>query len=737
MTKRKIRNKSKIQITKFVICYFFVTFTALTNISFAQEFPKLIPKDELRGFKEKAAAPVIVNGDKIEYFHDKKKIIGSGNINITYGDVKLTCDKITLFTDTKIGMCEGNVKVIQLGGSFEGEKIRYDFANKTGSIIDGYVRADPIYAHAEKVEKVSKDKIVFDDGYVTTCDLKKPHYRIQAKQVRFYLDDKVVAKHVFFFIGNVPLFYVPYYVQPIRDVKTKITVIPGYEDDWGYYALGAYRYYLNEKNKGYLRLDYREKKGLGEGIDYKYDLDELGDGVARFYFAQENNDLTIKKTGGVDDRWRLQYKHLINFTNDTIGAIEINKLSDENMIKDYFYKEYEEGMEADNYISFITTKPNYNFKIFARKRLDDFFTVTERLPEVSLQVNNQRLWDTFFYYYNEMSFTNLYKKYKESSNLEDEEALRFDTYHKLSYATKLFRSIYATPYVATRQTYYSRNKWGEDNLLREIYEYGLDLSTKFYRTFDIEIPEIDIYKLRHIISPTVGFYHRRQPSISPTNLFQFDSIDSLDYQNGISLSLENKFQTKRSNPEGSKSVDLLRFIVSTDYLYRFKKGNLGFKGVGRFTDVKYELELRPYDWLFAQTDITMRSKDHIIKSANTDLIFNFGEKLKFGMGHRYEYSDTDTTSQFTLDTTYKINEGWSLAKGWAIRAYERFDTHDQKWQEQEYTIYKDLHCWLGEFTCNIKEGEYSFWVIFRVKAFPDVPIGLKRTYNRPTPGSTR
>ncbi|MCK4462756.1 MAG: LPS-assembly protein LptD, partial [Candidatus Omnitrophica bacterium] len=716
--------------------YLFITLAFLANISLAQEFPKLIPKDELKGF-EKRAVPVIVNGDRVEYFQDKKKIIGSGNVNITYGDVKLTCDKITVFTDTKIGICEGNVKITQPNGSFKGEKIRYDFVNKTGSIIDGYVRAGPIYAHAEKVEKVSKDKIVFDDGYVTTCDLEKPHYRIQAKQVRLYLDDKVVAKHVFFFIGNVPLFYVPYYVQPIRDVKTKITVIPGYKDDWGYYALGAYRYYLDEKCKGYLRLDYREKKGLGEGIDYKYNLDELGDGIARFYFAQENNDLAIKKTGSVDDRWRLQYKHLINFRNDTMGVIEINKLSDENMIKDYFYKEYEEGMEADNYISCITTKPNYNFKILARKRLDDFFTVTERLPEVSLQVNNQRLWDTFFYYYNEMSFTNFSKKYKESLDSEDEEALRFDTYHKLSYAARLFRSIYATPYAATRQTYYSRNKWGEDNLLREIYEYGLDLSTKFYRTFDIEIPAIDIYRLRHIITPTVGFYHRRQPSISPDNLFQFDTIDGLDYQNGISLSLEHKLQTKRGKPDGWKSVDLLRFIVSTDYLYRFKKSNLGFKGVGKFTDVKYELELRPYDWLFAQTDITMRSKDRIIKSANTDLICDLGEKLKFGMGHRYEHSNTDTTSQFTLDATYKINEGWSLSKGWAIRAYERFDTHDQKWQEQEYTIYKDLHCWLGELTCNIKEGEYSFWVIFRIKAFPDVPIGLKRTYHRPTPGSMR
>ena len=126
-----------------------------------------------------------------------------------------------------------------------------------------------------------------------------------------------------------------------------------------------------------------------------------------------------------------------------------------------------------------------------------------------------------------------------------------------------------------------------------------------------------------------------------------------------------------------------------------------------------------------------------IKTANTDVIYDPGKKIKFGIGHIYEDSDTDNISQFTFDVTYKINEGWSLGKGWTIRAYERFDTHEAKWQEQEYTIYKDLHCWLGEFTVNIKEGEWSFWVMFRIKAFPDLPIGLKRTYNRPSPGSTR
>ena len=130
----------------------------------------------------------------------------------------------------------------------------------------------------------------------------------------------------------------------------------------------------------------------------------------------------------------------------------------------------------------------------------------------------------------------------------------------------------------------------------------------------------------------------------------------------------------------------------------------------------------------ANMNIEEFSMNDAVKSANTDIMCNLGEKFNFGMGHCYENSPGGSASLFTIETRYKIDDNW------AIRAYERFDTYARTWEEQEYTIYKDLHCWLAEFTVNINDG-FAFWVVFRLKAFPDVPIGLKRTYRRPTPGS--
>ena len=698
-----------------------------SNICFAQQFPQLIPEKDTKGFKK--TAPVVVNGDRVEYLQAKKQIIGTGNVKITYGDVTLTCEKITVFTEKKVGICEGNVKITQPLGVFEGESVEYDFVKKTGKIIDGNVASYPFYGHADRIEKESEKKVVFDGGSVTTCDLDEPHYRIQAKQVRLYLDDKVVAEHVLFFIGKIPVFYIPYYIQPIRDIKTKLSLIPGYENNWGYYVLGAYRFYRNELCKGYLRLDYRQNKGLAEGIDYEYNAKELGKGLARAYYAHEGDDLTMNKGTRRDDRWRLEYKHSADLTDDTQLMVELNKVSDRDMVRDFFYNEYAEGNEATNYASIINRQPNFSFEVLTKLRMNNFYTVTQKLPEVKLNIYNQKLGETQFYYQNNMSLTAFDKRYDEYVNLKAENAGRFDTYNKLSYAAKVLKSVFVTPYVATRQTYYSRNQWSATNLWREVYEYGVDLSTKFYRVFNINAEGIGIKGLRHIINPTVGFFSRHQPTISPTNLYQFDNIDALEKANRVPFSIENKLQTKRKSGDGYASVDILRFIVSSDFLFRSKKGGLWSKGDSKFTDVLFDLEIRPFDWIYAQSKVNMNTKDYSLNTATTDLVLKIEDKLKFALSHIYQHSDLGTSSQLTIDTRYDIN------KEWGIRMYQRFDPYLQKWQEQEYTLYKDMHCWLGEVTCNAKESGFSFWVTMRLKAFPDMPIGLKRSISRPTPGA--
>lgn len=678
--------------------------------------------------------PIEVNGDKVEYFQEEKKVVGTGNVSITYQDVVLTCDQITVYLDKKEGIAEGHVKITQKDAYFTGEKISYNFETKKGEIIKGYINAKPFYGKADKIEKVAmKEQANLERGYVTTCDLEKPHYRVQARRVRIYLNDRVEAWHILMFVWDVPVLYFPYYVQSLKDTKTHITVTPGQSKEWGYYALTAYRLNLNDFNKADILLDYRSKKGLAEGINYYYDTRKIGDGAFKFYFTNEQQ-FAYEKTGEERNRYRFQERHRWDIEGmDTTAQVEFNKLSDIDVIKDYFYNEFEEEGDPDNYISFITTKRDYSIELLARKRFDKFFDVVERLPEVKINIPNFKVGDTPIYYKAEASGVYLNHTYpSQVPSVKDVDIVRFDTYNQLSYAARLFRALSVTPYAGIRDTYFSRNKWGDTNQIRTIFNAGVDNSIKFYRIYDYSTNWLGlaINKLRHIITPTANYYFTHQPTISPDNLNQFDYIDALDTQNGIKLALENKLQTKRGEGDNMKSVDLATLIVSTDFMFRLKDNNWDFKS-DKFKSVDFQLELIPYSWAYFLGKMSINTKKYNIQTEDLDLVMDGGDKWSLALSHRYEDAETGTSNLFSMDGTYRINDKWK------IRAYERFNMGKGSVEEQEYTVSRDLHCWIAEFTVDIKDNnDFGFWITLKLKAFPEYPIGLKRTFSRPRFGST-
>lgn len=682
----------------------------------------------------KLEEPIVVNGDRVEYYQDKKQVVGTGGISITYRDVVMTCDKITVYLDSKDAVAEGNVKITQKGATFTGEQIKYNFDTRVGEVMKGNVNAMPFYGKADRIEKLSDKEIHIDNGYATTCNLPNPHYRVQAKQVRIYMNDKVVARNVFFYIGKVPILYFPYYIQPLREHSAHATILAGRDKDWGYYGLSSFRYYLNELVKGKLRLDYRTKKGLGEGVDNYYSLKKLGNGSVKFYCINENDGLCFDKSGDTEFKYRAQVRHRWEVTKDTLMMLEFNKMNNQYFIRDYFLKEYEEqGPVPDNYISFTTSKRDYSTEFLARMRMDKYFNVVERLPQYSINIYNYRFGETKFYFKTETSAAYLNEKYPATVPAQkDFGATRVDSYNQLSYADKLFGFWNIKPYVGMRQTYYSRNLWGDTNVVRGIFNTGVDNYMRFYKTWDVKsnFMNMDINGLRHLIMPGVNYYYRHQPTVAPENLNQFDEIDALDTANGFLLSLENKLQTKRYVGDVLKTADLVTFIVSSNYLFRLKKDNLELKS-NKFEYVDFQLELYPYPWLYSISKMTINPKHSNIESGSIDLTAVGGEKWSVGAGYRYENAENTETNLATAEVSYRLTDKWK------INVYEQFDINKAAFVEQEYSVYRDLHCWIAEFTYDIKSesNDHTFWLAMRLKAFPQMPLGLRTTYSRAHPGA--
>lgn len=661
---------------------------------------------------------VKVHGDSVEYFHEEEKVVGTGHVRIDYEGTSLTADKITVYLATKNAIAEGHVVLKQKGSTFKGERGEYNFETKIGNVSKMDAEIEPsLYGKAKTIERVSADHYRARDGYITTCCGDSPFYRIQAQSVDIYPKRKVVIRNALIFIKNVPVFFLPVFVQPLTNFdRFPAQVVPGKNQEWGAFVLSKWRYELvdseNLKSKGNVLVDWREKRGMGYGVDNYYRGNSIGRGAVRTYYTNDKEP----PMDADNERYRGQWRHQVKIAADTTLTTEINKLSDPLIVKDFFYREeYERDAFPDNYVSVIQAKPEYTLSFLERERLDDFLTVVERSPEVRFDTHNRPFAGTPFYLREEVQFSNLKKEFGSSEFQLD--ATRLETNHTLAYAGRV-GAVSVTPRVGTHQTFYSRRLDSQENAVRGTFDPGLDLSTRFFRTYDASLHAwgLDWNRLRHIFSPSASYNFRPNPTILRTELQPFDGLDSLDKQNFIRFNFENKLQTKErggsSGAEELQTREIARLLPFFDMNY----------DTHRIENTGYELEFTPYPWLGLHSDGLYDTRAGNFDSVNFDIGYTRGT-VRLALGQRYLREES---SQSTVDFDWKINREWSF------KVYERYEFQERRSKEFEVTVSKVFSCVIVDLTYNHSENDGdTFYMIFRLEGYPSASFNLSQSYFNP------
>jgi len=703
--------------TKLVFCSILAIFLSLP-LAYAQE------KEE----------PIVCNGDKVEFIEAQQKLKASGNVIVDYEDVKITCDKIDIDLSTKEGLAEGNVIVYQKDSVLTGNKIEYNFDTQRGVLYEAGFGSQMVYGEGPKAVKEGPEQITMRKSYMATCDLAEPHYRIQSKIVKVFLEDRVVMRHAIVYMRDVPLFYLPYYSYSLKEEnRPKVTVLPGKNSDWGYFLLTAGRYEFSKYLKGRVHLDYREKKDFASGFDNYYQTDSYGKGLVRTYYMNERTLESSKlwkqpRITHERERYMIQHRHSWDIDEETDLRLEYWNVSDTDILKDYFYREdYERQSDPESYLSIIQSKSQYTTSLLMQRRFNKVFARTEYQPELKFDLHSLKIGseDSKFYWKSENSFANLSYKEAYPSNI-DQDTVRFDSYNQLSRVSKVgFLNI--TPYVGARETYYTKDRFGKDNLMRSAFYTGVDIETKFYRIFNVSTNKwgLDINNLRHVITPTIGYDYIHSPTISSDNFYSFGSIDDVNRLNRFSLSLENKLQTKRGVGENKfQSVDLARLIISTDYDYRLPSGS-------KFSDISFDFEFTPFNWLTLEFDTAYDHLQDRFKTFNFDIYADKGDKWQAGLGYRYAHEDH---SEATLEISFKPTPLWKLGvyQRFMFKGYPNSLKKINNLQVQEYRITRDLHCWTQEILYTVSRGEgESIYFVMRLKAFPEMPLEFGSSYHEP------
>lgn len=692
--------------------------------AWAQEIPagQKSPEASPTAAESQKAEPVELTGDSLEYKADQGKVVASGNVYLRQDSEVLFCDRLEFYRERKEAQAFGNIVLESSKGTIWADKAFYNFETKHGEFTNARIMSYPIFGKAASVTKVRDNYYVLSEGWLSTSDYDDPEYRIRSRKIEFYPGEKAVAHKTTMYLGTLPVMYLPWYTQDLREGRPHFSVIPGYKRDFGAFLLMAYRVNPADNLETTYYLDLYERKGIGWGVGIKFEPPSFGKSMLKTYHIVEHNpggdriwDHSDTPTLS-DRRYRVEWRHLWNIDPQTNFIAQYYKLSDAGFLKKYFEKEYRQDENPLTYAILTRSFPKATLTLRADARVNRFESTVERLPEANLSFPNQPLADTGFYFKSSNTFSNLTKEAPAPTD-DQHHTVRFDTDNELSRPFKV-AFLELRPFVGTQQTYYSRTIDRQDyNSIRGIFRAGSDVSTKFYRVFDVQYDKygIEINKLRHVITPTVSYLFQQYPTLMSSELYGFDPVDSRTKIDKFSLGLDNALQTKRDG----RSVDLFRSLVSTEYRLHDDAA-----GGDRFGDQRIQNEFYPNNYITMHHDATYDARDRRFKIMNYDLYLKDNKRWQLDIGQRYTYNDDNL---LTTQLTYKFNPKWRAV------VYDRLNIDTGVWQEQQYSLVRDLHSWEVEISYNDRKGYEdsgtTVWVIFRLKAFPSVAIDGKSSYN--------
>ena len=345
------------------------------------------------------------------------------------------------------------------------------------------------------------------------------------------------------------IFWWPNLYQSL-DNAFSFSISPGYYSIWGPSLLTQVTFPIGDNIQARLRLNYYGRRGAAMGfeptIEYGKDKDSTAQ-IKTFYIQDQNPNLnqTAETRQNVPTgRYRLGLEDRKNLTDDIYGIANITKLSDQYVMQDFFQGEFRVDPVPDNVIAVAKTDPFYTITAIERFQANQFFTTTERSPEVVLDIKRHGLFGGPIFYEGETGFANLRLQFPEGSGFENYGTYRFDTFHQLTYQTLTsggFPSCpglaIAAPIMAKRwdlgsTTFIPPSNPLEPNFIlppptlanpvkfdgdtfRSVFDTGAEASFKISRTWEnVQSRAFGLDELMHVIQPFTDFSYVKRMDLT-------------------------------------------------------------------------------------------------------------------------------------------------------------------------------------------------------------------------------
>ena len=688
------------------------------------------------------------------------------NVAIHIGNTDIYADYAQYNPSTHDVALRGHVRIYREASLYIAESGVYNTETKKIRALTARTESVPYFLKGGNVTSISDNGYLVQGGNFTTSDTARPDFHLHAQKIRYYEDDRVIFQYVTAYIGNVPVFWWPYLYQSLSDTFS-FSVTPAYTSTWGPSLLTQVMFPITDYIKARLRLDYFGRRGPAIGFDPVIDYGKDQSSQARlktFYIDDQNPDINQTNVPRKDvptNRYRLSLEDRTNFTDSIYATANITKLSDAYVMQDYYPGEFRIDPVPDNVVALTKTNPVFTLTGIERFQANDFFTTTERQPEVVLDIKRHGLFGGPIFYESETGFANLRLQFPEDSGIKNYGTDRFDTFHQLTFPNTYFGWLSFVPRVGYRGTYYGKT-WDlgstvfvpptnplvpdfilpppttanpikfDGDTFRSVFDTGAEASFKISQKWEnVQSRAFGLDGLMHVIQPFTDFSYVKEDGPNPLSILQFDRfepstqlraiefpqftpIDSIASWTVWRVGVRNRLETRRDD----QTITWLELdsFVDVNFTNPYDRTD--------YSNLFNNLRFNPLPWMSLSINSQLPAFSKGFTEVDTVASVQPLANLQVNVAHRYLNGNPffQDSSLFVFGGYCRLNDNWSVG------VQEQYEAETGLLEEQRYSIYRDLSSWVASFGGIIRDNngvkEYGLLFTVTLKAFPKLGVDL-------------
>jgi len=592
-------------------------------------------------------------------------------------------------------------------------------------LADPSTVAEDVYVFSgEEVYMLDSQNLLMRKGSATSCPFARPHFRVTGDRFRVVRDRERTFLAVWdarVRVGeeDTTLVYLPFMGVDLTGKSFLLRRVGlGSSDQFGAYARTTWAPLDLTGRPDWIDdwtvdLDYYGDRGTGIGTNLDYEFATGGAshaGDLEAYYVRDDGDSDVSGLPVPrEDRGRQHLRHRTLWNPYWRTDIEYYGLSDAAFLNEFFEDDFETEKPRESYALLRYLKDSTWMGVLFKRQVNDFLTQVEQEPSVEVHWLGVPLGG--WVYQGTASVGRYDLELGDGAAGADPPALRrAHTSHRF-FRPLTVGFIKVNPFLQALATWASESVAPGGRFSGSSRETvgaggGVHASADFWRVYDVSGELFDLNRLRHIVTPYIGFETLPVFSEDSERFIQIDRVDSIDEADKLVAGVRQRFQTKRGGPGKWRSFDFLE--VDVDYV------NESHESPARIADDEYiEADVT---WRINEK-VTVFSHDNRFSLSDRADVHNLGIRTDMSprMRLQLDYDHvTDLTSSFRTALYCSLSDRYRLAI-FEVYDLDSLGSDESQNLETRVVFQRLFHEWLLElgFSYEKANDDLAFLFAFR------------------------